>query len=313
MFKYSEWTRRFGLEPKRSLASFAFLAGLSLAGPSHGQEQKVPSASELAERLTTAIGITPEVLPEGVRFLVHFDQDLNGLQAGAPVTVKGLRVGTVREVAVVIDSANATIDAPVVFDIVPDRITVDDGSLQDPNSVYALAKRLVADGLRAGIESLTPIGGPKRVTLSLVADAEPAELKEGGRYPEIPTAPSPAEELRASAEAFAARIEALPLEQMAEQLNVVLAELETLVSGPELRQALDALQRAAGSIEQAAGQSTNAISGLEQTIGPRSLLWDELLRTSQELAGTTRALRLLVEYLERHPDALIRGKPGNQP
>jgi paraquat-inducible protein B len=55
------------------------------------------------------------------------------------------------------------------------------------------------------------------------------------------------------------------------------------------------------------------IGSLEQTLGPRSPLWDEVLRTSQELAATTRALRLLVEYLERHPDALIRGKPETQP
>ena len=87
-----------------------------------------PAASDaLIERLTTAIGAAPEVLPEGVRFMVRFDQDVSGLSVGAPVTVKGLRVGTVREVAVVIDSASAVIDVPVVIDVVPERITVDGG------------------------------------------------------------------------------------------------------------------------------------------------------------------------------------------
>ncbi len=199
------------------------------------------------------------------------------------------------------------------------------------------------------------------MTLAFVPDAAPAELGEGGRYPEIPTAPSLADELRGTVETLLDRMAALPLEQVVAELTATLAELRALVTAPEIRQMLDtvgavsdelrsliagpelrealaavvdagdelralaagldarlepsigALQRAAGSIETAAGQSTLAISGLEQTIGPRSPLWGELLQTSRELAGTTRALRLLVEYLERHPDALIRGRQETQP
>jgi paraquat-inducible protein B len=121
-------------------------------------------------------------------------------------------------------------------------------------------------------------------------------------------------------------------------VGAVSEEMRALIAGPELRAALAAvvdagdelralaqgldarlepsivaLQRAAGSIETAAAQTTTAMSGLERTVGPRSPLWDELLQTSRELAGTTRAVRLLVEYLERHPDALLRGRPETPP
>jgi paraquat-inducible protein B len=249
----------------------------------------------------------------------------------------------------------------VVIDVVPERITVDGGQPGDAAAVHDLAKRLVAGGLRAGLESSTPLGGPKRVTLAFVPDGEPAELVDGGRYPEIPTAPTFADALKTTAETLLARVAALPLEQVVDELTATLVELRALVTAPEIREMLDtvgavseelrelvagpelrealgavvdagnelrdlaagldarlepsigALQRAAGSIETAAGQSTVAISGLEQTIGPRAPLWDELLQTSRELAGTTRALRLLVEYLERHPDALIRGRQETQP
>jgi paraquat-inducible protein B len=296
-----------------------------------------------------------------VRFIVRFDQDVSGLAVGSPVTVKGLRVGTVREVAVVIDSGRATIDVPVVIDVVPGRITVDGARPEGEAAVYALAERLVAGGLRAGLESATPLGGAQRVALTFVPDAAPAELGRDGRYPELPTAPSLAEELRSTAEALLARVAALPIEGIVEEVRVTLAELRALLTAPEIRSFLDAvgavseemraliagpelraalaavvdagdelralaqgldarlepsiaaLQRAAGSIETAAAQTTTAMSGLERTVGPRSPLWDELLQTSRELAGTTRALRLLVEYLERHPDALLRGRPETPP
>ena len=350
-----------GLRPGAGLVAALLVSGLLHGGASVAQELPSAASDALIERLTTAIGAAPEMLPEGVRFMVRFDQDVSGLTVGAPVTVKGLRVGTVREVAVVIDTASAVIDVPVVIDVVPERITVDGGRPEDAAAVHDLARRLVAGGLRAGLESATPLGGPQRVTLAFVPDAEPAELGEGGRYPEIPTAPSLADELRGTLETLLERMAALPLEQVVAELTTTLVELRALVTAPEIREMLDtvgavsdelrsliagpelrealgavvdagdelralaagldarlepsigALQRAAGSIETAADQSTVAISGLEQTIGPRSPLWDELLQTSRELAGTTRALRLLVEYLERHPDALIRGRPETQP
>jgi paraquat-inducible protein B len=348
------------LRPVVTVAALALIGSLA-CGQAGAQEPPGLATDDLVQRLTAAIGAAPEELPEGVRFIVRFDQDVSGLSVGAPVTVKGLRVGTVREVAVVIDSTAAVIDVPVVIDVVPERITVDGGTPENAAAVQDLAARLVAGGLRAGLESATPLGGPQRVTLAFVPDAEPAELGEGGRYPEIPTAPSLVDELRGTLETLLERMAALPLEQVVAELTATLAELRALVTAPEIREMLDtvgavsdelrsliagpelrealsavvdageelralaagldarlepsigALQRAAGSIETAADQSTVAISGLEQTIGPRSPLWDELLQTSRELAGTTRALRLLIEYLERHPDALIRGRQETQP
>ncbi len=228
-----------GLRPGAGLVAALLVSGLLHGGASVAQELPSAASDALIERLTTAIGAAPEMLPEGVRFMVRFDQDVSGLTVGAPVTVKGLRVGTVREVAVVIDSVSAVIDVPVVIDVVPERITVDGGRPEDAAAVHALARRLVAGGLRAGLESATPLGGPQRVTLAFVPDAEPAELGEGGRYPEIPTAPSLADELRGTLETLLERMAALPLEQVVAELTTTLVELRALVTAPEIREMLD--------------------------------------------------------------------------
>jgi paraquat-inducible protein B len=357
------WRRRG--RPAVGIAALTILVGGLYDGRPEAQELPVPDAlpasEELVQRLATAIGGTVEVLPEGVRFIVRFDQDVGGLSVGAPVTVKGLRVGTVREIAVVIDSTVAEIDVPVVIDVVPERITVDGALPGDAAATYALAERLVANGLRAAVQSSTPFGGAQHVALAFVPDAPPASLATDGRYPAIPTAPSLADELRSTIDRLLERVAALPLEALVADLQTTLDEINALVTAPEIRQGLDALgaasvelrtflaspqmqeipsqlldaagelealagrldsrlepsitalQRAAGSIETAAAETTSTVRGLSQTLGPRSPLWDEVLATSREVSSTTRTLRLLLDYLERHPDALLRGRPETVP
>lgn len=340
------------------------LLGLILGAPAMAQDRPTASAEAVLERLEAAIGAAtaaPEPQPEGVRFVVRFADDVGGLAVGSPVTVKGRRVGTVREVAVVIDSVRAVIDVPVVIDVVPERISVDGAPPADEAAFYALAERLVANGMRAALESVTPLGGAQRVALAFAPEAGPAVLGRDGRYPEIPTALSLTEKLRSTVEALLARLADLPLEQVVNEATATLVELRALVTAPEVRQMLDtvgaasdelrtliagpemrevlaalveagrelrslvagldarldpsigAVQRAAGSVETAARETAVAMTGLQHTVGPRSPLWDEFLQTSRELSGTTRALRLLVEYLERHPDALLRGRSEIQP
>ena len=342
----------------------AGLAWLMVAAPAPAQDLPPGTLEPLVRRLEALVGAVPAAgtpLPEGVRFLVRFTDDVSGLGVGSPVTVRGLRVGTVREVAVVIDTSAATIDVPVVIDVVPDRLTVDGDRPADEAAVYALAERLVENGLRAALEAATPFGEPQHVALAFAPDAPPAHLDRTGRYPAIPAAPSLADELRSTVDDLLARIVALPLEETVAEANATLVALRALVTAPEIREALDlvavagdelrafvtgpelreimatlldaarelqrtaagldarldpsleALARAAVTVESAARETTAVASGLERSIGPRSPLWDELMQASREVTGTTRALRLLVEYLERHPDALLRGRPETRP
>ena len=337
---------------------------LAAGAPVAAQDRPAAALEQLTERVEAAfgrLGATAEPLPPGIPFIVRFADDVAGLDVGSPVTVRGLRVGTVREVAVVIDTTTATIDVPVVFDIVPDRLTVDGERPTDTAEVYALAERLVENGLRAALERAMPLGGPQHVALAFVPEAPPARLDRDGPFPEIPAAPSLADELRSTLDVLLARIVALPLEAMVDEATLTLAEVRALLTGPEIRDALDlvaaasaelrafltgpamaeipavllaatrdlhavaagldtrldpafaALLRAASSVEAAAEDTMTAVRGLERSFGPRSSLVDELLQAGREVAGTTRALRLLVEYLERHPDALLRGRPETRP
>ncbi|MBN2450066.1 MAG: MCE family protein [Lentisphaeria bacterium] len=77
---------------------------------------------------------------------------------------------------------------------------------------------------------------------------------------------------------------------------------------------LETLSGAVTTADTALAQARETLAGLDTTLGPRSALPGELTQTLSELRETARSLRLLLDYLQRHPEALLRGKgqPGKE-
>jgi paraquat-inducible protein B len=98
-------------------------------------------------------------------------------------------------------------------------------------------------------------------------------------------------------------------------LGGVTAEAEALARRLDARAApvLDNLEQAARAAAGSADRAGRLVAGLDGTIGPRAPLWANVESLLRELTGTVRALRLLVEYLERRPDALVRGRSAGAP
>jgi paraquat-inducible protein B len=168
------------------------------------------------------------------------------------------------------------------------------------------------------------------------SDAPPATLGRDGPYPEIPAATDRAERLRKAADELIARLAGLPIERLADESEQTIVAVRELLTGPEMKESLASIQAAAkdlsaigGTVEkrteklfanlimasnaarQAADQATQTIAALDATVGSKSLLWGDLQRLLSELTGTLRSLRHFTEYLERHPEAIIQGKPGD--
>jgi paraquat-inducible protein B len=49
-------------------------------------------------------------------------------------------------------------------------------------------------------------------------------------------------------------------------------------------------------------------AAVDELINQDSPLMNNLVRTLDELAAAARSIRIMAEYLERHPEALLRGK-----
>ena len=253
-------------------------------------------------------------------YLVYFDGSVRGLRVGAPVEFRGIRVGTVTDVRLEIDPAQDTVRIPVTLEIEPQRFGVERGAGEQR---YAVMAALVERGLRAQLQSGNLLTGELLVDLGFHPDSPPVKLDRSGTYPEIPTVPAELEALQASVTAVLNKLAALPLPALIDDLRQTVQGLDGLVSSPDTKQAVAALTQAAsrldaliGTLDQRAGplfaQAQSTLAAADGLVGANAPLRYDLNTLLKELTGAARSIRVFADYLERHPDALIRGKTGVQ-
>jgi paraquat-inducible protein B len=153
---------------------------------------------------------------------------------------------------------------------------------------------LVAHGVRAQLQTGNLLTGSAFVAFDFFHGAPPAAVDWSQNPPQLPTTPGQLEAVEAGLGNIVAKLNKMPLQQIGENLQKSLADLDlTLVS-------------ARGTLD-GARATLNTANGL---VGPRSEQIQDVDQTLQELSRAARSVRILTDYLEQHPEALIRGKKG---
>ena len=194
---------------------------------------------------------------------------MQGLVAGAPVPIRGVRVGTVREIAVTFDSATGALDVPVVIDVVPGALVVDGERPDTAAGMRDAMATLVGRGLRAQLASASLLSSTREIALDLAPDAAPATLGTGDP-PAIPSVPTRLDALSATVDKLLAKVDDLPVDRLAAELETTLVALHKLVTAPELRQAVVDLAGAAGELRttarELASRADPLIESLSRTV-----------------------------------------------
>jgi paraquat-inducible protein B len=258
-----------------------------------------------------------------VPYLVQFDESVRGLSPGAPVEFRGMRIGTVSDVGLQLDVATESVRIPVTIEIEPQRITFTGSTKDNPydGTPYVLMESLVERGLRAQLQPGNLLTGQMLVDLGFHPNAAPAKLDHSGEYPEIPSVPSEIDALTASASGILTELASLPLNELVQELRATVQGANQLVTSPQTEETLDALkatvtnlQTLVQTVDQRLGplltQAQGTLASAEAMVGSNSPTRYDLNATLKELAGAARSIRVLMDYLERHPEALLRGKPG---
>jgi paraquat-inducible protein B len=176
---------------------------------------------------------------------------------------------------------------------------------------------LVERGLRAQLRTGSVLTGQLYVALDFFPDAPKAKLDLAQAIPELPTRPSALEDLQQTLVGLANKLERVPLDTMAQDLSHTLKTVDTLVKrldtemAPTLaegRQTLVELRKTLAEVSKTMNQATGTLANAEKSLGPDSALFTELQDTAREFSRTAQSLRALADYLERNPQALIRGK-----
>lgn len=227
-----------------------------------------------------------------------FKDSVRGLAAGAPVEFRGIPIGQVTAVRAQIDLKTFQFSVPVTIQLDPTRLgvkLVDTTAGVDLETVRRkLIDAMVAHGVRAQLRTGNLLTGAIYVSLDFFPGAPPATVDWSQSPVQLPTTPGQFEATEATVENIIKKLDKVPFQEIGEDLHKSIVELDkTLVA--------------------AQGTLTSMQSTLDNTrllTEPNSMQVQQVSSTLQEVSRAARSLRVLADYLERHPEALIRGKSG---
>lgn len=227
-----------------------------------------------------------------------FNESVRGLAAGAPVEFRGIPIGEVADVRAQIDLKHFEFSVPVIIHLDPERLGVNVLDQKAGADLDTLRKRLidslVSHGVRAQLRTGNLLTGAVYVALDFFPGAPPATVDWSQQPVRLPTIEGQLQTTEASVENIIKRVEKMPLQQIGDNLQKALADLDlTLVN-------------ARGTLVSAQGTLDNT----SNLTAPNSVQVQQLDSTLQEVSRAARSVRVLTDYLERHPEALIHGKKG---
>jgi paraquat-inducible protein B len=232
-------------------------------------------------------------------YVLNFRQSVRGLAVGAPVEFRGLPIGYVTGVDAVLDTHNFELYFPVTIKIDIGRVALKfTGSKSDgkqlPLPREVMIKSLVAHGVRAQLSSSSLLTGALYVAFDFHRDAAPVQVDTSHEPIELPTINTPLEETEARLASIVRKIDELPLQQIGADVHKTLTDLDqTIVAAQATLRNTDRIIANAGRM-----------------VEPDSVLGVELSATLSELKRAAQELRVLTDSLDRHPESLLHGKPG---
>jgi paraquat-inducible protein B len=249
-------------------------------------------------------------------FVMYFGGTLRGLSAGAPVELHGITVGEVKSVDVEYDQ-RGSLAFPVVVELYPQRLR---GRMPHPGrpapvrdtseaNSRALIDSLVAHGLRAELKTGNLLTGQKFVALDMHQDA-PKDRVGWMEQPAIfPTISSGLDDIQDSVGVIAKKLSKVPFDQLSARLMNAMTSLDqTLKSADHLLQNVDG--KLAPQIQSTLAEAQAALKNAKDLLGQDAPLENDLGSTLLQVSRAAKSISALVDYLERHPESLLRGKPA---
>ncbi len=285
------------------------------------------------ERLPGSEGATPAV--PGTRFYLYSDkrsamappdgpaltvrmvypQSVRGLAVGAPVDFLGVEIGTVRALTPRYDPALRRYPMEVTADLYPMRLgkvreTMVPGSpVGDTQADIRFLRMLVDHGMRAQLRTGNLLTGQQYVALDFDPKAAHATLDVSNGVPSVPTQPGTLNELQPQIAEIVARLSKVPFEDIARDLRSTLRAARSAIAQltPEAQRTLAGVERTLTGVQQ-------SLQRLDRNLlDPSAPVQRQVEDTMVELQRAAQALRALGEYLQRHPESMLRGKPADAP
>jgi paraquat-inducible protein B len=255
----------------------------------------------------------PDVL--AVPAVLYFKDPLRGLSIGAPVEFRGIVVGEVKSMNVEYDPKEGEFRFPVGVALYPGRLAAMASQSSpvvatDPAARRARWNTLVEHGLRGQLRTGNLLTGQLYVAMDFFPDAPKAQIDWTRTPPVVPTVVGSMTEVQETLSRLARSLEKVPLDQIGADLRQALKTLNrTLESSDKFVKQLDA--EVTPAARTALEEARRTLNTVDVTLASDAPFQHDMREALRELSRAGRSLRTLADLLERHPEALIRGKTEN--
>ncbi len=252
--------------------------------------------------------------PDGpaLRVRMVFDQSVRGLVVGAPLDFLGIEIGTVKTVTLDYDKRRNRFPVEVEADIFPTRLgAVRNVMLNLPGTEeerdIALVRKLVDNGLRAQQRTGNLLTGKMYVALDFIPRAAPAQLDTSQSVPGIPAVAGTLSDVQPQIAEIVAKINKVPFDEIGRNLNDTLLQARGVIAklGPQAQQSLAEVQHTLTAVQDSLARADRNL------LDSNAPIQRNAEQTLLDLQRAAQSLRTLSDYLQRHPESLLRGKPDD--
>ena len=253
-----------------------------------------------------------------IPYTVYFNDSLRGLTPGAPVDFHGIVVGEVKSVNVEYIAKEGVFHFPVEINIYPDRmrsryvagtkLSVGDSDAENRE----LANKLVSAGMRAQLKTGNLLTGQLYVSLDFYPKSPKASIDWKHVPAVLPSINGGLGEIQDSLASILAKVDKIPFDQVSTELVTSLKILnKTLDNTDQLITKIN--NDVAPEIKATLKDARGTISAAQQVLNSEAPLQLDLREALRQVAKSAQAVGSLADYLDRHPESLIRGKPTPKP
>ena len=270
---------------------------------------------------------------EKLKVVSFFNGSVKGLQVGASVTFRGVRIGQVEDVRIQL-SSDKTLRIPVIMTIFPEQVSeIGNNNKHIFKSNKLALESMIDRGLTAQLEMESFVTGVLSVNLDFKAKSNKKLIGSFPDYTEIPTAQS-------SLEYLSSVFFELPISEITDDILSIVKNIrifleskdgkeigmnlgeslskfsETLLAGKKLINKIDTkIEPISSDLHEAVKQLKTTLSQAESTflnvndfVNPDTETGNDLRGLIEELKSASYKIKNLADYLERNPEALIKGK-----
>ena len=268
-----------------------------------------------------------------IPYVLFFDGSVKGLNIGSPVVFRGVKIGSVTNIALRYSYTNRSFLIPVYVELDPRSVITDRPLTSGRQDQFT---QLIEKGLRAQLQMQSFVTGQLMIYLDFFPDKKIRLIGLEDRCPEIPTIPSSIDEILKTAEEinwkklfdkisnavdgidkavnskeFTASIKSL--DEASRELKPVLLAIKDATI--DIRKVVAKGDKIPEQVEQTMAAARKTLQEAEQTlvsfreiVSENSVLTHEINTTLEEVSNTVRSVRYLTDYLEQHPESFISGK-----